>query len=520
MRQEHTENENKEQNPQEIYVGRAGYARMLSEIRQSLYDQIPEAKGSIEIFDHLANPDQEIARIAQSFDISIKKLQEVMGYDSYDEFRDDLGGKMLSAKLEDGRYIAIPAAWDPDKLLENPDNMTFDEVKTFARIIIHETLHALDPRVQENGGEYFGNSGWVIAGRANSKSTEMFADVGAQDLLLKNGDAPNKTFELMVGYDANANFRNNPRYDNGAFMQQLIDEYPSGKGISNFYIDGWKDTIEKIENMRSSGNPEISIAESARSYPQTFTFKEIKNRILDNLEIRLAPIKEDLATNEGIENLRDEIEYWIDNMDFRGFKSGEYDDKLSEPKKAMFNAIYDAKLELANWLEENKDLFPDAARVAAATRYMLGIEDSYRSVAAPPTNELTTDMLMARNWLRFKETGDGIFEQTADEYGDMTDLIQRNLRKETGASIDFGSHSRNYIIKQLFEEHPKLVEAIADGIPLKDLVVYDSGQTNRSSDDIYSISPNFDEVIANHAKTQASNPTMEAEPSLQPAIKP
>ncbi len=96
-------------NPDDIYRGKAGYQQMLGEIRESLYEEIPEARGSIEIFDHVADPDQEIERIAQSLRISKEELQISLGFETYDELKDGLNGQMLHSHMDDGRYIAIAA---------------------------------------------------------------------------------------------------------------------------------------------------------------------------------------------------------------------------------------------------------------------------------------------------------------------------------------------------------------------------------------------------------------------------
>lgn len=514
-----------EPDPWEIYRGREGYNRMLSEIRESLYAQIPEARGSVEIFDHLADPDREIARIARAFGASVEDLHKTMGYDKYDDFKAALGGRMIDAHLPDGGYLAIAAAWDPNNDPGGPENLTFPDIQRHARIIIHETLHGLDPRLRS--GQELGPSGWVIGAMANTRSAEMFADVGAQNLLLRNGDLAEHTRQLMIKYDSTAAFgapfsddifgTTLTRYDNGPFMQQLLNEYPAGRGLQSFRLEGWRETIDKVAAMRETGNPEISIDGMIRDYAQNQSFQAVYRTKIEELEAKLEPLRETLLKDSGFDNLRDFSEYWLDNMNFRGWHNGAIDrDRLSPEMRTALKAVYDAKIELCAWMENNRELFPDAARVASATRYLVGYSDIHVSAAAPPTSELTNDMLMARNWLRFRETGDNFYQYAVRDFGSAAEMAEYQAFERSDEQGPFNDYSRHEIIRQVFEANPELAQAVSRGIPLRSLVAVDRVDPNNLNDDRYALVDNFTDIVAAHDRQHAPDPEQNA-PAFQQA---
>lgn len=503
---------------QENYAGADGYNRMLSEIRTSLYSEIPEARGSIEIFDHLADRDEEINRIASSLNMTVERLHTSLGYDDYEEFKDIMQGKMIHTHLDDGRYIAIATAWDPDMHGQDTESMTYDDIKIHARIIAHETLHALDPRIQEGQSAFYGSEGWVITQFANARSAEMFADVGAQDLMLRNGDTTESTQSLIVSYDTDASYRDIPRYDNGPFLQKLLDDYPSNHGLHNFKFEGWRETIDKISDMRESGEPEISIDWATRIYPQTIVLQNVKDRVLENLENKLEPVKQDLMEQHSIDDFRGYLESWFNDMDFKGWRDGKYDGRFSEEQNALLEGVYIAKNQMADWLEDNKECFPDAGRAAVAIRHLLGQSDDYISHAAPNPSELTTDMLMARNWQRLQDTGDDIYATAVHLYGNMSRLTEQHGHKEHGKSEDFETYSRRQIADQLFTDHPKLVDAVANGIPLTDLVVKNDGDPDTVMDDRYQLAPDFDDIIEQNNTSQIPNDINSEQTAPSPAL--
>lgn len=505
---------------------------MLGEIRESLYAQIPEARGSVEIFDHLADPDQEIRRIARVFDLSVEQLQQEMGYGKYEDFKKALNGRSVSATLPDGRYIAIAAAWDPDNRHTDPDTMTFDNIHTYARIIVHETLHGLDPRLRT--GKELGANGWIIGNFANSRSAEMFADVGAQDLMLRNGDKRTHTYGLMTQYDATAAFAgpfskdffeaDNTRYDNGPFMQQLLDRHRGGDGLQNFRFEGWRATIDEVSAMRESGTPELSIDSTLRNYAQTPALQEIYRQKVEALETRLAPVRDAVLKETGFENLREFIDHYMDNMNFQGWHDGTLDRNLFNPQmRTALQGVFDTKIELGNWLEQNRDRFQDAPRMASAIRYLTGQQQSHVSLPAPSTTELTNDMLMARNWAQFKETGAELYLRAAREYGEMAEHSEIQAHERSGAPGNAEPHDRYRIIEQLFESRPDLVQAVSRGVPLNELVAIDRVNPDNYNDDIYSVRPDFDALVARYnaapAPAQQEAPAAQP-PPLQPPVKP
>lgn len=505
---------------------------MLGEIRESLYAQIPEARGSVEIFDHLADPDREIERIARSFDLSVERLQQEMGYGKYDDFKKALNGRSLSATLPDGRYIAIAAAWDPDNRHADPEKMTFDDIRTYARIIAHETLHGLDPRLRNN--QELGESGWIIGNYANARSAEMFADVGAQSLMLRNGDTRLPTYRLMVNYDASAAlaapFSNeffeadNTRYDNGPFLQQILDRHKGGEGLQSFRLEGWRETIAEVVALRESGKPELSIDSTLRNYAQTPAFQQIYREKVEALEARLAPMRDAILKETGTDNLREFIDYYMDDMNFQGWHDGTLDhNRFSPAMRTALQGVFDTKVELGQWMEQNRDRFQDAARIASATRYLTGQQQSHISLPAPPTTELTNDMLMARNWAYFKETGTELYLRAARQYGEMAEQSEIRAHQRSGAPGQAEPYDRYRIIEQLFEARPDLVAAVSRGVPLNELVTLDRVNPDNLNDDVYSVKKDFEATVARYSSEQdqaRSNAPAAQPPSLQAPVKP
>ncbi len=504
--------------PEIVYRGKEGYDRMINEISESLYKEIPDAKGSIEIFNHLANPDEELQRIAESLNTNVLDLCEACGFANMGIFMQNTRGHSLSGRLENGRYVAISAGWDPDDHFKNLDDIKFEDVEKFARIITHETLHCLDPWIQE-GGTQFGDFGWILAARAHSRGVEMLADTGAQDLFLRNGASHEATDKLRIKYDSTGMFRkginddNGPCYDNGPFFQRLLDEQPSGPGINNFRFKGWKETLDKMQDWRANGPPEISMESTIITYNQSIALIVYRDQILEKLEEKISPHAEKVAQEVGYNNIHYFVDSMLDDMDFRAWKNGDYDNAITDPDlRDVYQAIYDAKVEMGNWMEENKALFPDAARAASAIRYITGQQETHISTPPPSTSELTTDMLMARHWMKFEETGDPIYKRAANGFAKAQrhrDIYAQEIADKKGLEETQEKDEepkdtldRRQIMQELFEDNPQLVRAIANGVPVSRLV-------EEQPDGHYGTVEHMDEIINTHKTQSEDNQSLE-----------
>jgi len=155
------------------HEGFEGYQKMLTELRESLYTEIPEAKGKVEIFDFSNNPIAEIERIEESLQLGDNGLDRVLS--NVDRDINTIAGKAYPDVNNDNDSICIAAAWNPQNIVDSGYDLNFNTIKTLARINIHEVMHCLDGLVYNDEGY---EQGWIVDAVRYGADIERFAAIG------------------------------------------------------------------------------------------------------------------------------------------------------------------------------------------------------------------------------------------------------------------------------------------------------------------------------------------------------
>ncbi len=359
---------------QDQYQGIEGYRRMHRELTQSLYDEMPEMRGRLEIVDHSRPPQEEIQRIAKSLNISSEKVTEIIGAKNKEE---KYTGKIKTltsegAYLDDGSYICIAS----DLPLYKKD-LSFSEIKTYARFKIHETMHCLDEAfyTPQNGEKsiyaQYGHS------RAYSilRAWEMFADTGAQSLMLKNGDSAESTLELITDYDLQKpilyydepNDERALRYDNGNVLRALLHTEQGGAGLTGFYMKGWKEAAEQADHLRKQTS-NLESQNIARDIVQNRILVFVYKRLASN---SMADIQDDEKhwKSAGYDDLEEAFNTHFTEGFFVKYKNGEF--KNDPQANRILEAALKVHGEFTKWLEENADMIPGSERILAGQKRVL-----------------------------------------------------------------------------------------------------------------------------------------------------
>ena len=440
-----------------LYEGARGYQLMHSELRQSLFDEMPEMKGVIEIVDHSANPEEEVKRIAASLNAPI----EVVSYGLLD--KDDDGnvipktGEARPVHLPDGKYICTANAWGFTK--KEAASYSFEEIKTHARIKIHETFHCLDDMNQsadkpKTHPQFMGHGYYTFR-----RASEMFADVGAQALMLNNGDTSEITKELITGYDFDAPFREQEKiaYDNGPVLRSLLKQYDGeGGGLTSFYMKGWKKTLEQVASLRNDAGTmafEPYLRDQMQGRMLRTIYEDLRERVKREGLVNDEPFWQKI----GFENIDKAIETFFDDLDFVGIKEGKYQNDPPEFQR-MYKAIQQIHPEFGSWIAENKDMLPAAERMLAAQkRINAGYQGPLEDVG--DKNMTPSQMLgVTAQYLHLNNADplaqkmfDGVFTLYKSGYDDQ-DWYER-----------YKEH-----LKQDLKDNPAFAKALADGKSIQD----------------------------------------------------
>lgn len=231
------------------YEGFEGYQKMLTELRESLYTEIPEAKGKVEIFDFSNDPIAEIERIEESLQLGDNGLDRVLS--NVDRDINTIAGKAYPDVNNDNDSICIAAAWNPQNIIDSGYDLNFNTIKTLARINIHEVMHCLDDLVYNDEGY---EQGWIVDAVRYGADIERFAEIGTQSLMLYNGDTEVSTNNLISSYDYGMLFRDDSyglSYDVGDYLAQVLETTTSGEGLDSFYMTGWKEILKQTAEIRN-----------------------------------------------------------------------------------------------------------------------------------------------------------------------------------------------------------------------------------------------------------------------------
>ncbi|MGM0422002.1 MAG: hypothetical protein ACQEQL_02775 [Pseudomonadota bacterium] len=446
--------------PEQIYTGRNGYNLMMKQIRDSLFQELPELEGQIDIVDHLASGQAEQARIAAALDISNSYTGTLLDF-SNDEEGNARAGIAVPTKLEDGRYICVASGWDPDTA-SNPDDMTFDDIKTHARIILHEVSHCLDPLKQEQQDKKYDALTLPMA----FHESEMFADLMAQGLLMENGDSYESTLGLAAHYNVDAPSRDKGGfyfgYDNGPELMILAERYQdqSSEGLQNFNITGWAEMLETVEHIRDQSS-NTGIHETLYSRRQAHVLAQMESTVQQDAIAQHESHRDDIE-DAFKAPLEDVVERFFNRFDFHAYDQGAFNDghaginKLGEVLDTARDAYHD-------WLAERSDYVPAAERIIASFEWQRAgsqadnIPDAFTSNTRP-----SFDQAIGLAALQYQKTGSTI---DLDFVRGLSYLYKEEARVlgQTGGSTAL-------LVSQQIMESPEAATALAEGAKLTDIV--------------------------------------------------
>jgi hypothetical protein len=446
--------------PEQIYTGRNGYNLMMKQIRDSLFQELPELEGQIDIVDHLASGQAEQERIAAALDISTSYTGTLLDF-SNDDDGNARGGIAVPTQLEDGRYICVASGWDPDTG-SNPDDMTFDDIKTHARIILHEVSHCLDPLHQNLQDKEYD----ALTLPMYFHSSEMFADSMAQGLLMENGESYKSTLAMAARYNVDAPSREKGGfyfgYDNGPELKILAEHYQDqpSEGLQNFNITGWADMLEKVEQIRDQ-SPNTGIHETLYSREQSYVLAEVESTVQQEAIAQHEGHRQDIedAFNAPLEDV---VKSFFNRFDFHAYDQGQFND--THPGLNKLGEVLDtAKTTYHDWLDERSDYIPAAERIIASFEWQRAgsqadnIPDAFTSNTRP-----SFDQAIGLAALQYQKTGSAIDQSFVRSLS----YLHREEARALGKSAD----PTALLVSQKIMESPEAASALADGAKIADIV--------------------------------------------------
>ena len=184
----------------------------------------------------------------------------------------NVSGIALHLRLDDGRYVAVASG--PD--IKDDYSGDFEDIKGYARIVIHETLHCLHDLVRSDVGP--DQLGWIISDLQYSKEAERFADVGSVELMMRNGDTNESALTLAASYDlTGVTSEGHIKYDNGdAFIRVAKEFGPEAPGLKDFRLCGWQETINRM-NLLAAEEP-ITVKSITERYSNLDLFPSLEEK--------------------------------------------------------------------------------------------------------------------------------------------------------------------------------------------------------------------------------------------------
>jgi len=386
---------------QSQYTGIAGYRRMFGELRDSFYHDIPEARGRIDMVDATADREAEITRLSQSLNADPAAIRNKLAAGE---------GHALGLKNRLGQDIGLAFGWP----VQAGEDLSFSDISVLARVLIHETGHLLDktktPLLPGAARQWEANG---VHPENVTRRRENFADLYAQNLLLKNGEPHKETRDLINEYDFTTAITTPGRhdhssYDSGDRMLLLLAKHPDGPGLTSFKLQGWRTGIAEVEQL----------------------FQE---RPIDPAETIL---------NRAI-------------AETAGYKVKQLMKDPSYAGKSM-DATDSA---LCDWATGQVDVADRLRRMAAACNYMAGKTDKLRDYDARPD---TIDQVIVKAWEKERSLLDG-------PRINMSQLLFLNLTE----SADLNISPRG--LHEALQQHPAEAKAIAAGtMSLEELIKRDA----------------------------------------------
>ena len=350
------------------YEGVAGYQRMLEEIRNSLYEEMPEMRGKVEIVDHTADTQAEIMRIAENLGVMPARVDDMIGPLEGEKGLES-GFAMPTHIGKEDSYVCIASGWSPENVELTPEN-----INALASVTVHEIFHCLDPMSRSaKPNEEFANYHSENATLGlDSRASELFADVGREALFANNGGDLGSIRELATNYDfgkpgsSSGGLTDMPgiAYDNGPTLRKLLDQYSAGgDDIANYHFDHWGATIDQVKELRQNA-PNLDVETYYRDMVQAEILASVKKHVIEEAAAKLQNDKE-FWRDQGVKDLTDQIDYAFDTLDYVGIKNGDYD-HLEPEFQRYFDATIEARNAYIEWIQEHSEMIPASQRIVAA----------------------------------------------------------------------------------------------------------------------------------------------------------
>ncbi len=402
-----------------VYEGVEGYRRMMSEIRESLYRDIPEARGRIEFFDFSNDREEEYERIFRSFGTTLDDYLASTRGDRQrwlksmaDNFATGSGEAMPF--IIEGREVSIGFGVD----IKGWD-LTNDFLRAEARRTIHEAFHGLDHlffperilrRDPPEGNDYV----------AYARVYESFAEIGSTDLLARNGDR-SIVPELAALYQINIGASREDemgisRYDHadGYRMLQQSNHYGNSPDqVYDFNLTGWRESLHMASDIRSRMDT-LSAEAVLIERPQAYIISDARAHFIDSVTDKMKPYEEALQRDLGMD-VRGASEQLMTRYTERTFPFHQYSGETAEAATHLFSAQH----EFRNWLQE-RTYMPSASRVLNGYDLIEGTTTDV--VGSGGARGASLDQMMGQAALQWMQTGSELdrtafieFARAADE---------------------------------------------------------------------------------------------------------
>lgn len=415
-----------------IYDGPEGYRRMIGEIRQSLYDQVPGARGNIEIFDQ-SNPDRraEYERVARSLGTTFEAMEAA--------HKSEFNGSLLAAKYEHGGIaIAFPVGDRTVSIAYGADlndQYTDDEIRSEGRRVVHEVFHGIDMALLKIDTTILGDP---AAYTASVRGIENFAEMGSTDLLTRNGQQ-NMIVDLAATYQAGLGIRDDNVYRHGEpqgsydIDHPQADFYDHADGyrmlqkmhaadpapppqLMNFELTGWQSSIDRAQQVRSQMQ-NMSMDSVNIDRAQNLALGQVRNYFITLAERDIGPHKEEIEKRYG--DTRHYTEYLFNHSSEKTFAFNEVGGGEAEAASGIFQR----QGQWLDWLRD-RSFIPNADRIVNG--YDLRDGRTADVTGSDPAEASRPDQLMgqaALQWIKTKDPLDRFafieFARAADVETDM-----------------------------------------------------------------------------------------------------
>ncbi len=345
---------------QDQYQGIEGYRRMHQELTQSLYNEMPELQGVLELVDFSADPDEEIQRVAANLNLPLEQVVKRIGLkNEKGEITDIIPGRASIIETDDGRYVCIARGLGLDK---NHPDLDFNAIEVAASVNIHEIFHCLDEHLKT---KITNPSSDRVSSDARQRAVEQFADIGRYALRLNNGDTL-EDLEKRITYNdlfMPFDWRKDFAYDNGLTLRTLHSQYQQPTtDLTSFYMKHWKATLQQADELRSQAS-NLNTDHVLRDLAQAVILETVVKHKAG--EFLSSPQGSDAVWQaKGKTSAERVLIEAFASMDYKGIKEGSFEfDGLPEEDQAGYRAAFKLHDDLKIWIENHRQLVPAADRI-------------------------------------------------------------------------------------------------------------------------------------------------------------